>query len=149
RWGKLEAQGNAALLPVASARRAEQWLVAATPFGARLGRGIAKLTGQARWATAMEAVHKRINARLQLSEKVAVAPDAFLAEIFNPGMAPVRVVLTVAVDKLRLARQVRSDQLPRPMNVAIDAEPGFSRHTVAVDAMRDILSSGLPFNLAI
>src|SRR6185437_12834461 len=75
--------------------------------------------------------------------------DAFLAEIFNPGMAPVRVVLTVAVDKLRLARQVRSDQLPRPMNVAIDAEPGFSRHTVAVDAMRDILSSGLPFNLAI
>src|SRR5690349_11685591 len=59
RWGKLEAQGNAAMLPVADARRTERWLIAATPLGARLGRGIARLTGQTRWATAMEAVHKR------------------------------------------------------------------------------------------
>ena len=124
RWGKLEAQGNAALMPVSKTRQAERLLTAATPVGARLGRGIAKATGQARWSTAMEALHKRINDRLQATDGAAVAPDAFLAEIFNPGDAPVRTVLTAMVDKARLVRAVRSDQLPRPMSVAIDAPAG-------------------------
>jgi FkbH-like protein len=150
RWGKLEAQGNGVMTPVAQARRTERLLTAITPAAARVGRNIAKVTGQSRWATVMEALHKRINARLQQGgDSAAVAPDAFLAEIFNPGTAAVRVVLTAAIDKARLARQVRSDQLPKPMDVAIDASPGLSQHTIAINGMRDILSSGLPFNFAI
>jgi FkbH-like protein len=148
-WGKLEAQGNATLMPVGKARLAERLLTAATPLGARVGRGLARITGQTRWSTAMEALHKRINDRLQAGGGQNVAPDAFLAEIFNPGDAPVRTVLTAQIDKARLARAVRSDQLPKPMSVGIEAPPGFSRHVLAVDAMRDILLSGLPFNLAL
>jgi hypothetical protein len=149
RWGKLEAQGNATLMPIADARRAEGLLVAATPLGARIGRSLAKVTGQSRWATAMEALHTRNNDRLQSSDGQQVTPDAFLAEVYNPGSTPVRMILTAAIDKARLTRQLRSDQLPRPMSVAFDPPPGHSRHTLAVDQMRDILASGLPFNLAI
>lgn len=149
RWGKLEAQGNAALIPVGQVRMAEQILTAASPLAARAGRTIARVTGQARWATATEALHKRINDRLQARTGDPRLPDAFLAEIINPGDTPVRTILTAMIDKARLARAVGSDQLPRPMTVSIDAPPGFSRHLLPVTQMRDILQSGLPFNLAL
>jgi FkbH-like protein len=149
RWGKLEAQGNAALMPVAKVRWAERLLTLATPIGAKVGRGVARATGQIRWSTAMEALHKRINDRLQAGDGPAALPDAFLAEIINPGDQPARTILTAAVDKGRLPRAVRSDQLPRPMSLAIEAPPGFSRHVLPVAEMRDILLSGLPFNLAL
>jgi FkbH-like protein len=148
RWGKLEAQGNAALMPVGRVGLAERLLTLAMPFGARLGRGMARVTGQTRWSTAMEALHKKINDRLQAGGQ-NVSPDAFVGEIFNPGDKPVRTVLTVMIDKARLARDLRSDQLPRPMSVGIEAKPGFSRHVLPVDGMRDILQSGLPFNFAL
>jgi len=149
RWGKLEAQGNAALLPAPKVRFAERLLTMATPIGAKVGRGIARATGQTRWSTAMEALHKRINDRLQSGDGHAALPDAFLAEIINPGDQPARTILTATVDKARLPRAVRSDQLPHPMSLAIDAAPGFSRHVLPVADMRDILLSGLPFNLAL
>ena len=149
RWGKLEAQGNAALMPVEKVRWAERLLTLATPVGAKLGRGVARATGQTRWSTAMEALHKRINDRLQAAEGPSALPDAFVAEIINPGDRPARTILTATVDKARLPRAVRSDQLPRPMSLAIEAPPGFSRHVLPVTDMRDILMSGLPFNLAL
>lgn len=149
RWGKLEAQGNAALLPAMQVRRVERALNALTPVVGPVGRGLAKLTGQTRWATAMEAMHKRINDRLAERGARGLAPDAFIAEIVNPGDQPVRLTFTAMVDKARLTRSVRSDQLPRSMSVGIEATPGFSRHEVPAAAMSDILTSGLPFNLAI
>ena len=78
-----------------------------------------------------------------------VQPDAFLAEIVNPGQKVTQLTLTATVDRARLSRAMRPDQLPRPMSVAIEATPGFSRHVVPLDDMRDILGSGLPFNLLI
>jgi FkbH-like protein len=149
RWGKLEAQGNAALLPIETVRRHEKALTVATPAAARVGRAIARVTGQSRWATVMEAVHKRINDRLQAADNHAVLPDAFVAEIINPGDEPVRIILAATIDKLRLPRAVRTDQLPRPMSLAIEAAPGFSRHVLPIGGMGDILLSGLPFNLAL
>jgi len=149
RWGKLEAQGNSALLPAEQVDLAERLLTAVSPIAARAGRGIARVTGQARWATAMEALHKRINDRLQARGGQGRLPDAFLAEIVNPGTETVDLVLTAMVDKLRLTRDLRSDQLPRPMNLTIKATPGFSRHLLPVGDMRDILLSGLPFNLSL
>ena len=127
----------------------ERLLTLAAPTGARLGRGIARVTGQGRWATAMETLHKRVNDRLQSGDDHSLLPDAFLAELINPGDAPVRLTLTATIDKLRLPRAIRSDQLPRPMSLAIEAPPGFSRHVLPVADMRDILMSGLPFNLAL
>ncbi|WP_293377865.1 HAD-IIIC family phosphatase [Phenylobacterium sp. SCN 70-31] len=149
RWGKLEAQGNAVMQRLDDVRRTEHMLTGVTPYVARAGRAIARVTGQGRWATAMEALHKRINDRLQTRLTTEVQPDAFLAEIVNPGQKVTQLTLTATVDRARLSRAMRPDQLPRPMSVAIEATPGFSRHVVPLDDMRDILGSGLPFNLLI
>lgn len=149
RWGKLEAQGNATLMPQDQVRRVERLLTAVTPIVGPIGRGITKITGQARWATAMEALHKRINDRLQARGAKGLAPDAFVAEIINPGQQSVRVTFTAMIDKGRLPRAIRSDQLPHSLAVGIEAPPGFSRHVVPAAGMRDILTSGLPFNLSI
>lgn len=149
RWGKLEAQGNSALLPVGQTRLAERLLTVATPVVTKVGLGLAKVTGQSRWSTAMEALHKRINDRLQSGHNEHPRANAFLAEIINPGDADVRLLLTATVDKARLPRMVSADQLPRPMTVAIVATPGLSKHTIPVDEMQEIVFSGLPFNLAL
>lgn len=149
RWGKLEAQGNSALMATAQVRLIERLLVAATPFVSVVGRGITKLTGQTRWSTAMEALHKNINDRLQAGRRAEPAPNAFVAEMINPSERPVRLLLTASVDKLRMQRNLPADQLPKPMTAAIEATPGFSQHVMPLDKMREILGAGLPFNLAL
>ncbi len=149
RWGKLEAQGNAALLPAGQVDVAERVLTAVAPIASRVGRGIARVTGQSRWATAMETLHKRINDRLHARGGQGRLPDVFIAEIVNPGSETVDLVLTAMIDKLRLTRALRTDQLPLPMNLTIRATPGFSRHVLPVGGMRDILTCGLPFNLSL
>src|SRR5690606_23821972 len=100
------------------------------------------------WKTPIEALSKRIVGRYQ-SEKVEMVPNRFLADIVNPGTTPVSLIFSGSVDRARLNRAVTVDQLPRMMSVTIVAEPGHSRHVINVDGMRDILTSGLPFNLAI
>lgn len=149
RWGKLEAQGNSALLPAGRVNVAETVLRLANPLVSKTGRTITKVTGQARWATAMETLHKRVNALLAANPAKQILPDALLAEIVNPMDTPVRLTFTAQVDKARLARAIGSEQLPRPLALAIEAPPGRSRHVVPVDGMHDILQSGLPFNLAL
>ncbi len=149
RWGKLEAQGNASMMSLNMVRSTERALNLVAPIGGRIGRGIARATGDARWATAMEALHKRINDRLQRRQDRGALPNAFVAEIVNPGSEPVRTILTATVDKARLVRAVRSDQLPTPVSLAIVAPPGFSRQVLPVLEMRDLFLSGLPFNLSL
>ncbi len=77
------------------------------------------------------------------------APDLFLAEITNPTDTPISLILTVYIDKRRMTRAVRSDQLPAPAMIRIGAPPGFSRHEHDVKAMVPIFESNLPFNLSI
>jgi FkbH-like protein len=148
KWGKLEAQGNAAMMPVGQARIIERLLRILAPAAGRIGLSMARMTGSQRWATAMEALHKRIGARL-LRRPVLRMPDAFVAELYNPDTQAVRTVLTASVDKARLPRALPADQLPRPLAISIDAPPGASRHVLPLDGARDLLGSGLPFNLSL
>lgn len=148
RWGKLEAQGNSALMDDRRARLIERALGAIAKPANRIGAIIARATGDKRWATPMEALHKRINDRLQSRHAVAI-PDAFVADIVNPGDSPVTLILSAMIDRNRLTRDIRVDQLPRPMSKSITLPVGHSRQTIPVPEMRDILISGLPFNLAL
>lgn len=149
RWAKLEAQGNAAMLPAAVVDRYEAILDRLNVPIVRLGAAAHRLGGGSRWLTAAEALHKRINRKLAGRSARSSPPDLFVAEITNPGGAAVQLILTVMVDKLRLGRTLRSDQLPPPAILRLDVPPGFSAHELDVAPMRAILDSGLPFNLAI
>src|SRR5205814_5698934 len=108
-----------------------------------------RITGQDRWYAAVQTLHKRLNDRLQAGGPGPKLPDAFIAEIVNPTKAPARLTLTASIDKLRLGRMVAPDQLPRPVAIALEAAPGFSRQVLGVAGMAQILGSGLPFNLAL
>ncbi|HEU4968980.1 HAD-IIIC family phosphatase [Sphingomonas sp.] len=147
RWGKLEAQGNARPLPVARARAAETLIRWATGPVHRLGLAMRKLTGDKRWATASEALHKKLNDRLQRGEHKL--PNAFIADIYNPGAKPVKLLLTVNVDQARLTRTIPIEQQPRPFRTAIEVQPGPNRHVIPTTEFAGILGSGLPFLLGV
>jgi FkbH-like protein len=106
-----------------------------------------KLTGDERWATASEALHKKINNRLQSGEYKL--PNAFVADIYNPGARPVKLLLTVNVDQARLTRSIPVEQQPRPFRTAIEVQPGPNRHVVPTTEFAGILGSGLPFLLGV
>jgi FkbH-like protein len=147
RWGKLEAQGNARPLPVARARTAEKLIRWATGPVHRLGLAMRKVTGDERWATASEALHKKLNNRLQRGAHKL--PNAFVADIYNPGAKPVKLLLTVNVDQARLTRAIPIEQQPRPFRTAIEVQPGPNRHVIPTAEFAGILGSGLPFLLGV
>jgi FkbH-like protein len=106
-----------------------------------------KVTGDERWATASEALHKKLNNRLQRGEHKL--PNAFIADIYNPGAKPVKLLLTVNVDQARLTRPIPIEQQPRPFRTAIEVQPGPNRHVIPTSEFAGILGSGLPFLLGV
>lgn len=149
RWGKLEAQGNATPVAVARARRVEKWIRWAAGPVNRIGRAMAKLTRDDRWATAAEALLKKLNNRLQAAGAGQKLPDAFIADIYNPTARPQKLILTVNVDQGRLARPIPIEQQPRPFRTAITVQPGPNRHVIPTTEFQAILGSGLPFLLGL
>jgi FkbH-like protein len=149
RWGKLEAQGNATPVPVQRARSVEKWVRWASRPVNRIGRTIAKLTRDDRWATAAEALLKKLNNRLQAAGAGQKLPNAFIADIYNPGSKPQKLILTVNVDQGRLTRPIPIEQQPRPFRTAITVQPGPNQHIIPTSEFQAILGSGLPFLLGL
>jgi FkbH-like protein len=149
RWGKLEAQGNATPLPIERAKRAERLIGWAAKPVHRIGLAISKLTGDTRWATVGETLHKKLNDRLQRQCKDGPLPNAFIADIYNPAARPVKLILTVNIDQARLTRAIPIEQQPRPFRTAIDVQPGPNRFTLPTAEFQAILGSGLPFLLGL
>lgn len=148
KWAKLETQGNAAMLPAAETERYERILSKTSAPLSKAGRLIHKLGGAKRWLWAEEAIEKKLIRRFRKREG-GLLPDVFLAEITNPTDAPINLILTAYIDKRRMTKDVRSDQLPAPAIIRLEANPGFSRHELLVDTMQPIFASKLPFNLSL
>ena len=148
-WGKLEAQGNATPVATARAQSAEKWIRWASRPVNRIGRAMAKLTRDVRWATAAEALLKKLNNRLQASGAGQKLPNAFIADIYNPSATPQKLILTVNVDQGRLARPIPIEQQPRPFRTAITVQPGPNRQVIPTTEFQAILGSGLPFLLGL
>lgn len=149
RWGKLEAQGNALPLPVERARLAEKLIRAASGPVHRVGLAVSKLSGDTRWATVGETLHKKLNDRLQRSGKGQKLPNTFVADIYNPGVQTQKLLLTVTIDQARLTRAIPIEQQPRPFRTALQVQPGPNRITVPTTEFQGILGSGLPFLLSL
>ncbi len=150
RWGKLEAQGNATLLPAAQVARWEAVTNRLMPLAATLGRVIGRLAGSARWQNVTETLFKRLNTRLAARQDATQPlPNGFAISIDNPEAEPTRLLLTISIDKLRMARQLRADQLPPPVTLPIALTPGLNQRVEPVYGAEAILQSGLPFLIAV
>jgi FkbH-like protein len=146
RWGKIEAQGNVAMLPAAAvnaAERAADWIA---PMADAAGKLVKRLGGGQRWSWLSFALLDRLNRRLA---KRRGRPDAFVAEIYNPGDQPVTLLLSMAVDRTRLTRPMTPSELPRPLLRQLTIAPGYFREDIPASAFEHLTGSGLPFSIAL
>ena len=147
RWGKIEAQGNVRLLPARAVHLAEKAAGFAAPLLDRAGRIAARLSGDRRWSWLSFSLLERLLRRL--AGGASGRPDAFVAEIYNPGEQPVTLLLSIAVDRTRLSRPLTADQLPRPVLRRLVVQPGYFREDIPASDFAHIAASGLPFSLAL
>jgi FkbH-like protein len=146
RWGKIEAQGNSALLAAPLVNGAERVAALAAPVADWLGSLVRRASGDQRWSWLSFSLLERLNRRLAGR---AGRPDAFVAEIYNPGDAPVTLLLSMAVDRTRLAQPLAPSQLPRPLLRTLTVPPGYFREDVPAADFAQITGSGLPFSIAL
>lgn len=150
RWGKLEAQGNATLIPASKAHQVERLAA----LGARqvhwLGRMIRRFSDTPRWATAHEAFFKRVNAWLEGRRKPTdPVPNLLVLAAENLEQFPCDLLLNIAVDKTRLTRDLTASQLPPPVSIPINLAPGTNSQTVPLTEAASIFECGLPFNFSL
>lgn len=148
RWGKIEARGNARMLPDRRVRWMERLFEVTSRAINPVGRLMSRVAGDIRWAYASFALLERFNARL-LRHRDGKLPEAFVVEIYNPGVGPVDITLGMSIDRSSLGRAITADQLPPAMQRRLRIEPGYFRDVVPVGAFGAIVGSGLPFNLAL
>lgn len=144
RWGKLEAQGSAALMRANEADRVEAFGNALAGLLEPVGGLAAAMTRQARWHKAPERLRRWIAARTGQRTDARV-PDSLHLEVENLGDNAARLLFSCAIDVKKLPRVIAADQLPQPFVMNIDLERGFSSHRIDVAKMEPILRSGLPF----
>ena len=149
RWGKIEARGNAALLPGGQVRLLEGLAEALAPVVNWAGRLGHKATGDIRWAYASFALMERLNGLLHKRAAGQVVPDAFVMEVYNPMDRPVTLQLSVFIDRSRIGRTVRADQLPAPVLRKLEIAPGYFRQDIPRAEFQTLIGSGLPFGIAL
>lgn len=150
RWGKLEAQGNARLFPPAKARTAERLTALAARQAHALGQLIGRFSTAPRWATAHETLFKRVNTWLERHrDPTGPVPNLALIEAENLDAEPCELLLTIAVDKARLNRDLTASQLPPPVSIPITLVPGSNRLSIPISDAAPVFECGLPFNLAL
>ena len=149
RWGKLEARGNAALLPERRTRALERAVQLLAPATNGLGRLASRATRDIRWAYITFALLERLNAFLHKRNSLRHMPDAFVIEIYNPTSATVALQLSMIVDRSKIGRTLRPDQLPAPVLRKLQVKPGYFREDLPREAFRDLIASRLPFGIAL
>lgn len=149
KWGKIEARGNATMIPADLCTALERSILAALPLLNRIGRGVRKWGGSVRWSYISFGALERFNRWLAKRRNDRVAPDAFLAEIYNPGTAPVSLVFNMWVACNDIERKLPIGAIPVPYVRLITIEPGYNRIDIPAAEIAPIYASGLPFNMAL
>lgn len=149
RWGKIEARGNATMISSGFCTAMERGISAGLPLLNGLGTAIRRLGTAIRWSYIAFGALERFNAWLLKRRDPRSRPDAFVAEIYNPGASAVALVFGMAVDRSQIGRALSADQLPRPFSQRLTVEPGYNRFDIPAGDFMEILESGLPFGMAL
>ncbi|HSO42185.1 MAG TPA: HAD-IIIC family phosphatase, partial [Rhodospirillales bacterium] len=152
RWGKLKANGNTRMEPVASVLRRERLLRLASPLLRALGQTALRFGRPNLWADPSRFLDKharRLHRRQpRPGEPGRARPDAFLIEAVNPDDEPVALELEMRV-ALDLVDAGAAAGAPPPFRCALRFSPGHSRHIVPQAAFAAVTGSGLPFKLSL
>jgi FkbH-like protein len=148
KWGKLEARGNAYLLADSRTAGLERWALRFCRAADAFGRVAGRLSGDARWNHAGFALLERLNTALR-RRRLTERPDGFLFEAYNPSAVAVHLILSMTVDRSRLPRNLNPDEVPRPFARRIEMQAGEFRVLIPLSDFRDVIESGLAFNVSI
>jgi FkbH-like protein len=149
RWGKLEARGNAMVMRPGMVRFLEACVSLGAPLLNRVGALAGRLSGDIRWSYLTHSLLERFNFWLLRRRRPDALPDAFVIEIYNPGLADAVLLFSMAVDRTKVPGAVAPGDLPRPVLRKLVVPPGHFREDLPRSSFGDLIASNLPFNLAI
>ncbi|HEY4546447.1 MAG TPA: HAD-IIIC family phosphatase [Pedomonas sp.] len=149
RWGKIEARGNATLMPSDRVRALEWMAGLLAPVVNGLGRVAHRVSGDIRWAYSSFALLERVNGFLHKRADAQPVPEAFVIELYNPMDRPVTLQLLMFIDRSRIGRTLRPDQLPTPVVRKLEVGPGYFREDLPREVFQTLIGSRLPFGIAL
>lgn len=150
KWGKLEARGNAGLMPHRRLVLIEKLVNLSKPPLDRLGAAAWRVLGDARWRSATSRALDRIVRRLHQRRNGGMRPDAFLLEIFNPAAEPAALHVSLGIARKELsARRLDPTALLPSFRKRLELAPGYSRHEIPYAELASVAESGLPFDIAL
>lgn len=149
RWGKIEARGNATMLAPTMVRALECGAQCAAPSLNRLGALARRVTKDIRWSYLTFSLLERLNAFLLRRRNPRDVPDAFLAEVYNPGDEAVIILLAMTIDRTKIGPQVTPNQVPPPVLERIVLPPGYTRFDLPRGRFERLITANIPFGITL
>lgn len=149
KWGKIEARGNTALMPLNSVLLAEKFISAISPSLNAFGFLIYRITRDIRWRYATHVLLERLGRWLHRTRGDRSQPDVFLLEIYNPTSHPIQIQLAIGVAQNELDGDVDLSQIPQAFRTKVTLNPGYSKHQFEWILFKSITESGLPFDVSL
>lgn len=147
KWGKIEARGNTSLAPLRSVLRWERMMNAAFKVMNPVGELLRDATKNERWSYMSHSVHERFSRYLHARKTRASKPDAFLLEVYNPGIKPVTLHFMIS-PAVQLHALPGSEQLVPSFRARVVLPSGYSRHELDARLFRSLITSR-PFDLSL
>jgi FkbH-like protein len=122
---------------------------ALAPFTNAVGRLLDNVLRDIRFSYLTFALLERLNFLLHKRRRRGIRPDAFVFECVNPKQEEETVQFHVAVDRTKLPKTIRADQLPPPFTTRLVIPPGYLRQDIPAEHLEPILNSGLAFSISI
>src|SRR5271165_498593 len=148
RWGMLAARGNATMFPAFWVQWMERGVVALAPVSNVAGRLCDRAVRDIRFSYLTFAVLERFN-RWLLKRQRRVRPDAFVFECYNPGSSDVTVQFLAGIERSKLPKSVRPDQLPPPLAAKFTIPPGYFRQDIPFGLFERIIETTFPFGMSV
>ncbi len=149
KWGVLAAMGNTAVASRSATIWLERFVALAAPILNTVGPVVSRITKDERWTYPAFGFSRRLASWLHQRNKGRSKPDAFLLEIYNPGLETVRMQL--GMDYTPDARHKFTDivQIRPRFRTTVAFPPGYSRHEFDRRLFQSFADTSLPFNIAL
>ena len=147
-WGRLKANGNVRMEPVATVVWKERLWGLALPAINAVGSFLHACTGRSRWLELGPDLDNRAR-KLHRRGGGICEPDAFLIEVYNPSPDPVRVQLQMRIAEDFLGGEGDRKDIPAPFTIALELASGYSRRQFDRAHFQALIDNDLPFKLTL
>jgi FkbH-like protein len=149
KWAALVARGNIRMMRLTSAIWAERLLSAFGLIFDRLGALASRATSDMRWKHLSYSLMLRLTNALAATGSKSQVPDAFLLDVYNPAPKAARLQFTVETAPVPHNNLVELGRKRIRFSTTAILPPGYSSHEFDGFLFRNIVESGMPFDLSL